>query len=145
MTEEADGLLLTDGRNRIFFHPPLPYPDGHGFKQQVDLVAGPFQGTISASSYERLRALRPFHQQLVSLHQSLSGEARLPDSYDTIKVSLKGDGRGHVTVRVDAIAGPCMDVRLSFGFGIDQTHLPPIIATIERFIRTASPRTQMNK
>jgi hypothetical protein len=43
-TKESDGVLLTDGRSRIFLHPPKPYRGGHGFDQQVNLVGGPFQG-----------------------------------------------------------------------------------------------------
>ena len=135
MTEEVDGVMLTDGRNRIFLRPPEPYP-GDGFHHQVDLVGGPFQGAIDASSYEGPKALQPFHRQLVALYQSLKGQAELPDSYDNLKVSLSGDGLGHVTVRADAITGDYMDTRLSFTFRLDQTQLPPVIAAVERlFLR----------
>jgi hypothetical protein len=68
--EEVDGVLLTDGHSCIFFHPAVPYSDGHGHHHQVDLIAGPFRGSIDASSYES-GGLRAFHQQLVALYQSL--------------------------------------------------------------------------
>jgi hypothetical protein len=138
MTENLDGVLLTDGRSRIFLHPPMPYPDGHGFHHQADVICGPFQGAIEAISYERPIALQVFHRQLVILYRSLKGEAELPSSYENLKVSLTGDGLGHITVRVDVRehVSAAHNVRLSFTFGIDQTHLPPAISAVERlFLR----------
>jgi hypothetical protein len=138
MIEDVDGVLLTDGQSRIFLHPPEPYPDGHGYHHQVELVGGPFRGTIDASSYQGPGALRSFHQQLVALYQSLRGEAQLPQSYENLKVLLKGDGLGHISVLVTALAGDCMDVRLTLAFRVDQTRLPPIIAAVERFFLKSS-------
>src|ERR1700739_2746859 len=132
MTEELDGVLLTDGRSRILLHPPEPYPGGHGFHHQVDLVGGPFQGVIDALSYEGPIALRSFHQQLVEPYQNLIGEVCLPNCYENLRLSLKGDGLGHVTVHTDVAAGDLMDVRLTFNFAIDQTPLPKIIADVKR-------------
>jgi hypothetical protein len=86
---------------------------------------------------------RSFHRELVSLYQSLSGEAHLPRSYDNLKVSLKGDGLGHVTVQVDALADDCMDTRLSFNFRVDQTQLLDIVAVERLFLQPAS-ETDMN-
>src|SRR4051812_41751298 len=108
MTSEAEGLLLTDGGHSVFLHPPVRYADGYGFSQRVDLVAGPFRGSIDVSSYQGPRALGSFHEQLLALYKSLAGEAKLPDTYDSLKIALTGDGLGHVTVRVDAIAGAVM-------------------------------------
>src|SRR5258707_3800353 len=78
MTEVRDGVLLTDGRSRIFLHAPERYPDGHGLHHQVDLVGGPFQGSIVAVAYEGPRTFRSFHRELVALYQSLCGEAPSP-------------------------------------------------------------------
>jgi hypothetical protein len=134
MTEVSDGILLTDGRSRIFLHPPQLYPGRHGLHHRVDLVGGPFQGSIIASSYEGGRAFCSFHQELLALYDTLSGEAHLPRSYENLRISLRGDGLGHVTVEVeaDAVAGDFMDTRLTFNFRIDQTQLPAVIAAIER-------------
>jgi len=131
-TKESDGVLLTDGRSRVFLHPPTPYRDGHGFHHQVDLVGGPFEGSIIATSYEGSRTLGSFHRELVALYRSLKGEAHLPRSYENLRVSLKGDGLGHMTVQADALAGDCMETRLSFNFRIDQTQLLDVIADVER-------------
>jgi hypothetical protein len=43
-----------------------------------------------------------------------------------------------MTVQVDPTAGSLMEVQLGFGFGIDQTQLPEIIAAVERLFLTAS-------
>jgi hypothetical protein len=132
MTGEVDGVLLTDGEYRVFLHPPEPYAGGHGYHHRVDLVGGPFRGSIDASCYEPPTALRSFHRQLLALYQSLQGEARLPHSYENLKLVLKGDGLGHVNVQVAAVAGDLRDIHLSFAFRIDQTEVAPIIAAIER-------------
>jgi len=137
MTDEGKGLLLTDGQSRIFMHPPVPYRDGSGLSHKVDLVGGPFGGSIIASSYAGPQTYRSFHRELLELYRNLNGEANLPQSYENLRVSLTGDGLGHVTVRADAVAGDCMDIRLSFNFRIDQTQLPDVIAAVEWFLQLA--------
>jgi hypothetical protein len=133
MTDKIEGVLLTDGRSSVFLHLPEPYSDGHGYHHQVDLVGGPFRGTINASSYERIRGLRQFRDLLAALYQTLRGEAHLSAAYENLKLSLQGDGLGHIVVQVDARAGDCMEMKLSFNFVIDQTQLPEVIAQIDRF------------
>ena len=131
-------MLLTDGQNRVLFHPPQVNSGGHGFRQRIDLVGGPFQGSIDDSSYEGLGALRGFHRQLVTLYDTLQGETRLPNTYYYLKLSLTGDGRGHIAVRVEVFHPT--DVQLSFGFAMDQTELPAVIAAVERlFLSAAGP------
>lgn len=145
MTNDVNGVLLTDGRNRIFLHPPKLYPGGHGFTHQVDLVFGPFQGSFETSSYEGPMALQTFYEQLNALYGSLRGEARLPDSYENLKVYLSGDGLGHFKVRADIWVVPTgddMDIQFSFSFSIDQTQLPDIAAAVQRVFLNESLRGQ---
>jgi hypothetical protein len=143
MMDESDGVLLTDKRSRIFLHPPQPDPHGHGFRQLVDIVAGSFRGTIEAECYDP-RALHSFHQQLQELYQSLKGKAELPCSYENLKVSLEGDGMGHMTVRVEAREGFAMNVRLNFFFQIDQTELRAVIDSTERLLDQPGLRQAIN-
>jgi hypothetical protein len=140
MTRQTDGILISEGQNRVFLHPPELYPgSGSGFHHLVELVGGPFQGIIDAVSYERPTGLRPFHRQLVALYQSLAGEAQLPHSYENLKLSLRGDGRGHIAVRAEAVMySRHVDARCEFSFVIDQTQLPPVIAAVERLFLSAS-------
>jgi hypothetical protein len=46
-------------------------------------------------------------------------------------------------VQVDALAGDCMDTRLSFHFRIDQTQLLDIVAAVERLF--LQPASEMDK
>jgi hypothetical protein len=130
--ESGEGVLLSDGSSRVFIHPPEIYGNDLGFRHLVDLVAGPFQGTVEASSYSSKAVIQSFHRDLIALHHTLRGKVELPNTYDSFKMSLEGDGLGHLRVRVSARAGDAMDIRLSFDFWIDQTQLPPIIAAVER-------------
>jgi len=132
-TGEVEGLLLTDGRSSVLLRPPEPYPDGQGYRHQIDLAGGPFRGTIDASSSDGSRGLRQFRDQLAVLHQTLRGEARLSPAYENLKLSLQGDGLGHVLVQVDARAGDCMEMKLSFNFVIDWAQLPVIMTGIDQF------------
>jgi hypothetical protein len=54
-------------------------------------------------------------------------------SYEEIRMSVKGDGIGHVVVRGEVAAGRNMSAQLSFSFAFDQTHLPQIIKSLGRF------------
>jgi hypothetical protein len=134
---EADGVLLSNGQSSIFLHPPIQYPNGHGYHHLVELAGGPFRGAIDATSYEHLRSLRRFYDELNALYRDLTGEARLAGGYENLKVSLKGDGRGHIEVRVEAMAGPCMEIRLKYDFSMDQTQLPEAIDALKRLLLPA--------
>jgi hypothetical protein len=129
---EIDGVLLADNGYSVLLHRPVPYSDGHGYRHRIDLIAGPFQGTIDATTYVNVSALNRFREALVGLYQNLKGDVQLA-GYENFTLSLKGDGLGHITVRVEAIAGPCMDTRLTYTFNIDQTQLPQAISSLERF------------
>jgi hypothetical protein len=126
------GMVFADRGYSILLHPPELHRDGHGYHHRVDLAAGPFQGAIDAASYASVEVLRRFRDELVLLYQSLKGEAHL-GGYENLMLDLKGDGLGHITVRVSAIAGPCMDTRLSCTFTIDQTQLLPAITALAEF------------
>ena len=125
-------MLFTDGKDKVFFHPPETYSDGHGFHHLIEIVSGPFRGVVKASSYDGLAALKPFRQELAALYESLKGEAHLPRSYDNAWLSVKGDGFGHLKVKGEVRAGNMMQSRLTFEFSIDQTHLPEIIKALDR-------------
>jgi len=126
---KAEGVLIADGRSSIFLHPPIAASDRHRYHHLVELVAGPFQGTIDAECYSN--NLSQFQNELIGLYRSLKGMAPL-DTYENLALSLEGDGMGHVQVRVDARPRDIMKIRLSFEFDIDQTQLRDII--IERFV-----------
>lgn len=130
---EISGVLFSDSGYSVLLHRPVPYPDGHGYHHRIDLTAGPFQGTIDATTYVNLAALNRFYDALVDLYRNLNGSAQLA-GYENFTLNLRGDGLGHIAVDVEAIAGPCMDTRLTYTFNIDQTQLPPAIASLAGFV-----------
>lgn len=132
MSDDSFGVLLTDGRSRVFLHPPKRYPDSSGFSHQVDLVGGPFAGSILAESYYDLEGFMSFHEDLLQLYRTLSGVVHLAEGYENFSLSLKGDGLGHITVKVEAVDNHGMDIRLTFGFEIEQTQLPQVISDVEK-------------
>ncbi len=130
---QKDGVYFADRDYSVLLHPPESYPDGICYHHYVDIVAGPFHGTIDATSFVKVQALDQFRKELVALYENLTGEAHLKNVYENFKLELRGDGRGHVVVHVDAVAGPSMDTRLTFNFTIDQTQLPPAITSLSKF------------
>ena len=69
-------------------------------------------------------------------YDTLQGEAQLPNTYGYLKLLLTGNGRGHIAVRVEVFYPT--DVQLSFGFAMDQTQLPAVIAAVERLLLFAA-------
>ena len=134
----SEGLLIiTDGKSSISMHPPVPYSGGYGFHHQVDLVGGPFSGSIEASHYENAEAYwRSRYQEVIGLYRNLSGEVHLANAYENLRVSLRGNDRGHVFVRVEANAGNEMDKQLNYNFTVDQTHLVGVYAILEQWLAT---------
>jgi len=103
---------------------------------RIDVSIGPFSGSNPASW--RAGFLPPFRRALVTLYETLNGDAVLqPDWERSLMLTLTGDGRGHVSIYGEA----CPDrgtlaAVLRFALpDIDQTYLPRLIAefgTIER-------------
>jgi len=55
---------------------------------------------------------------------------------ENLTIDLVGDGLGHITVHVEAIAGDCMYTRLSYTFTVDQIQLAQAIR-LNREVATA--------
>jgi hypothetical protein len=127
---EIDGcVVLRDERCKVVIHPVRhTWPDASGFEDEIELVGGPFQGSISAVAY--LDPYPHFHQELIKLYQTLSGNATL-GGYENFEMTLTGDGLGHIQARVSAVAVHHLGIRLNFIMEFDQTQLPPIISAIK--------------
>ncbi|HEV2675759.1 MAG TPA: hypothetical protein VGV37_14535 [Aliidongia sp.] len=130
MTEDLAGALLTDGHCRVFLHPPQFYPNSPGYHHHIDLVGGPFKGTIDASAWQNW--MGQFRDDLATLYETLQGEARLPDVYENFWMVLRGDGLGHFRTEIEAVSNDHHAVELKFSFTIDQTQLPAVIAALEQ-------------
>jgi hypothetical protein len=128
MEDRSDGVLLTDGPSRLFLHRPEQRAL-NGFDHRVDLVGGPFRGSIKASAY--LNPYERFCAELATLYETLTGAPEL-GGYENLNLSLKGDGLGHIQADVCAIADHVRDTKLTYQMTLDQTQLPEIIASIRR-------------
>jgi hypothetical protein len=127
MTAEIeDSVVISDGQSGVILTPAGA--PSLGFPTKIDLVAGPFRGTViddTVGSYER------FHSELVNLYKSLSGAARL-GSYEHFSLELTASRTGSIWIQVVSFGNHCPIVKLEYGFRLDQTYLPPIIKSIER-------------
>ncbi|TWB73195.1 hypothetical protein FBZ87_105115 [Nitrospirillum amazonense] len=128
-----DRIVISDGRSSVTLNPPEADPDGHGFDMKVDLVGGPFTGSILATTYLSLQAWDRFRSDLRRLHKSLKGEVSTDTWFSNFSLVLKGDGRGHVRVTAHAQDEWADASTLSFSFTIDQTHLLPIMVILDRW------------
>jgi hypothetical protein len=75
----------------------------------IELEAGPFDGEIQDQT---VGDYRHFHDDILRLHQALAGRAMLT-SYEGFEVSLIGNGRGAVSVHVQATAGEAASTKLT--------------------------------
>jgi hypothetical protein len=132
--DELEAVVMADERCRVVLHPPKAISE-HGLGHQVDFTAGPFEGAILAEAY--INPWPHFHEQLVRLYETLSGEASLNPAYENFSLTMSGDGRGHVTVDVLAIADHVRPIQLRFQLYLDQTQLPGIIKAVKELFLEA--------
>jgi hypothetical protein len=92
----------------------------------IDVRAGTFHGVVRDDMFD----FGSFRAQLISLHQSLIGEATLFTD-DGTEVRLTGNGKGSVEVRVKIVQWHSPSIQMTFDFDSDQTYLPAIIEQIE--------------
>jgi hypothetical protein len=125
MTEGSEGVLISDGRSSIRLTRD-GQPNELGYPTIVDVCAGPFRGAVR----DNLLDFGVFRTQLAQLYENLRGDAKL-GSYEDFELHLNGDGTGGIWVRVNVIGDHVAPIHLKFGFGIDQSYLPPIIQQID--------------
>jgi len=138
MSDENDKcVVISDGRSSVLLTPVGP--SSAGIPTRVDLVAGPFRGSVldeTADGYER------FHRELVALYETLSGTAQLTSLEGHFSLVLTALPQGAISVTVAAVGSYVPRIRLEFEFEIDQTYLPSIIARIEQTFLDEKHRTR---
>ena len=127
MANNDGGVILTDGITHVALVPSGPVGLGH--PTRIEVISGPFSVITEAEawSYER------FRDALASIHQTLSGEAKLTFVDGGHSVTLIGDGAGKVHAKVTVTDGrgdgtAILTVKLQ----LDQSYLPDVIHTIRR-------------
>jgi hypothetical protein len=124
MTDGSDGVLISDGRSSIRLTRD-GQPNELGYPTIIDVRAGPFQGSVR----DNLGDYGAFRTQLVDLHASLRGVARL-GSYEGFELDVTGNGSGGIVARVRVIEHVPL-IQLKFEIYIDQSYLPAIIQQID--------------
>jgi hypothetical protein len=120
-----EGVFINDGRSSIRLT-RNGQPNELGYPTVIDVRAGPFQGAVQ----DHLLDYGSFRAQLVELHASLQGVAKL-GSYEGNELQIIGGGRGAVEARVRVIGEHAPLIKLKFEVYIDQSYLPAIIKQID--------------
>ncbi len=114
-------------------HPGLfDFWDGHWIDCQVSISAGGFQGRFRADL--RSEEFQGFLAGVEALGNTLEGSARLTSMEGQIDISLTGDGKGRIQVAGEAVDEAGIGNHLPFQFELDQTFLPEISRSLERFL-----------
>jgi hypothetical protein len=94
----------------------------------VAVSAGPWSGEYKAQFY--VGELSLFAAEIEKLYQDLVGPAVFAPMESNIEMTLRGDGKGHITVEGVARDEFVRDTYLTFELALDQTELPGIAATL---------------
>jgi len=141
--ELGDGVLFREGRDYLWLGPPKLYADDSGFAQHLSVSARSFHGALEVSTYSRPSDMAGFVRELTVVYDTLEGTACLPNTYDGLKLGVRGDGLGHIFVEVQLGSGSPGEPKLAFELQLEQTQLPKIIRDFDRlFVKadTARPR-----
>ena len=106
--------------------------DRNWLRSEVRVQTGSYSATesISILTWD----LTSFLKQLEKLHDKLKGAATFDTLEGQIKLELKGDGRGQISL-VGQISNPHPHAStLTFQFGFDQTFLAESIAQLRRVV-----------
>jgi hypothetical protein len=125
MAEEVEPLVISDGKSSVTLFRPDRFPL-HGMTHRVAITAGPFHGSFLANAYDV--PWESFRRDLKLLSSTLHGSIGF-GGYEELELIFLGDGLGHINVKVEIREYP---IYLKFEIEIDQTHLPNIIAGIDR-------------
>lgn len=104
--------------------------DGNWLVTPLDLVVGDFHGTVSAAL--RVEELEALHEQLVRVHESLSGNAELVSMEGWLHLSIAVAPSGALEVSGRARDRLGRGNELAFHVdGLDQSDLPEVIEALD--------------
>jgi hypothetical protein len=98
-------------------------------QQRIYVAAGAWTGHFPASL--RATDFHDFRAQLEKLHRHLKVTARFDTMEDQLRLTLTGDGLGHIDLAGVAIDHLASRNELRFHLSFDQTFLPNIIQRLE--------------
>ena len=111
------------------------FDDGSGWRSRLTLRSHPF----GCSDYDcYFNGLEQFAKKLRRMYESLSGTARLGQTYEQEYIEFSMHARGRLTVAGFLAVYGDNTQELKFSFGVDQSYLPPFIAAIESILETVN-------
>lgn len=128
-------VLIGDDENHVrFFHPGAKEGDWSVFR--VSVRSGEFAASIecAAATAKTIYAIKP---ALKRMHRELTGHAEFWDDFNPFKLRMEmlPNGQIEVSGKLEEPTHRDNDWRgnaLTFGFLIDQTYLPGILADLKR-------------
>jgi hypothetical protein len=119
------------------FPDSMDWEDGNWLDSPIDIDLGRFRGSLPAQL--RVDELQAFRVALESVSRTLTGEATLESMNGWLKLSMKCEPTGGLTVAGIADDSPGIGNKLRFTIGgMDQSFLPEIIDQL-RSIEDAFP------
>lgn len=112
--------------------------DGNWLRCEVELAVGGFEARFPADL--RTDALQRWHGEVAALYESLAGEARFESMEGQLRLTLTGDGRGHIRLDGTARDRPGSDNALDFRLDFDQTQLFGAVAQLDELLRRFTVR-----
>jgi hypothetical protein len=121
--------LWVGGRETLEAH---DYWDGNWVL--VHVIVETASSTVRASgTFLHLSELKSFHDEVATLHRTLSGQARLKPMEPNVAIDLRGNGRGQIEVDI-RLTDDHLAESHQFYDAIDQTFLPPVEAGLRRVL-----------
>ena len=100
------------------------YWDGNWLRASAHCASS--GATVEASgSFLRTDELERWLQQIEALHRSLQGTAALEPLEPELRITLTGDGLGHISAVVELTPDQLRQEH-TFRFELDQSYLPPL-------------------
>lgn len=111
------------------------YWDGNWLRSVVEVRAGSFRGTFSATL--RTDEFDGFLKQIEVMHNHVTGEARFVSTENWLSILLKCDRTGKVSLSCEA-RDTAAEAVLAFSGALDQTYLQGIITELRELLRQYS-------
>jgi len=114
--------------------------DGTGYTGLLNLQSGAFAIVAHQYSFETLKR---FAEDMAKLISSLQGSAVLRPEYEPEFIRFEGALRGHVTVSGEIRGWRSREGQaLRFSFGTNQTHLPPLLKSIQAVLKSVDRKNR---
>jgi len=108
------------------------YYDGNWVATHVEITAGSFRGTFTASL--RAEEFSGFRDELTLLHANASSKARFSSLEEWLAIEIIREGPGNYVAHCTAIDQPENGNELKFSVRFNQTELPAILRSLDKII-----------